>query len=61
MSPQEVTFSLKGYHPIRVLMQERHGALLKIARELLAPTKPPPLFWIFESGFIESLPWDFGD
>jgi hypothetical protein len=27
-------------------------------RELHAPTNPTPLFWIFETGFIEGLPWD---
>ncbi len=58
---QEITLSTKGFHPIRVLMQERHGALLKEAKELSAPTKLTPLFWIFESSFIEGLPWDLGE
>lgn len=55
-SAQEITLSTEGFHPIRVLMQERHRAPLKVARELPAPTKLTPLFWIFESSFIEGLP-----
>ncbi len=57
-SSQEITLSTKGFHPIRVLMQEWHIALLKVARELSTPTKLTPLFWIFESGFIKGLPQD---
>jgi hypothetical protein len=57
---QVITFSPEGYHPIRVLSQERHGALLRVARELPSFTKPP-LLWIFESGFIDGLPWDLGE
>jgi len=45
----------EGYHPIRLLSQERHGASLKVAKELPSLTKPP-LLWIFESGFINGLP-----
>jgi len=57
---QVITLSPKGYHPIRVLSQERHGALFRIARELPSLTKPPHL-WIFVSGFIDGLPWDLGE
>jgi hypothetical protein len=28
---------------------------------LLPPGKKPPIYWIFESGFISDLPWDPGD
>jgi hypothetical protein len=52
-----ITLSPEGYHPIRVLFQERHGAPYKVARELPSLTKLP-LLWIFESGFIDGLPWD---
>lgn len=55
---QEITLSTEDSHPIRVLMQERHGALFEVAKELPAPTKLTPFFWIFESGFIKGLPWD---
>jgi hypothetical protein len=58
---QEITLSIEGFHPIRMLMQERHIAPLKVARELLALTKLTPLFWIFEFSFIECLPWDPGE
>jgi hypothetical protein len=54
---QVITFSPEGYHLIRVLSQERHKALLRIAREFPSLTKPS-LFSIFESGFIDGLPWD---
>jgi hypothetical protein len=54
---QVITFSREGYHPIRVLSQERHEASLKVAKELPSVTKPP-LLWIFEYGFIDELPWD---
>jgi len=50
-----ITLSLEGYHPIRVLSQERHGAPLRVAEELPSLTKPP-LLWIFYSGFIDGLP-----
>jgi hypothetical protein len=54
------TLSPEGYHPIRVFFQERHGAPYKVARELPSFTKLP-LLWIFESGFIDVLPWDLGE
>jgi hypothetical protein len=54
-----ITLSPEGYHPIKVLFQERHGAPYKVARELPSLTKLP-LLWIFESGFIDGLPWDPG-
>jgi hypothetical protein len=50
-----ITLSLEGYHLIRVLFQEKHGAPYKVARELPSLTKLP-LLWIFESGFIDGLP-----
>ncbi len=49
---QVITLSPKGYHPIRVLFQERHRAPYKIAKELPSLTKLP-LLWIFEFGFID--------
>jgi hypothetical protein len=41
-----------------VLSQERPGATLKVARELLAQGKAPLLYWIFDARFIRDLPWD---
>jgi hypothetical protein len=55
-----ITLSPEGYHPIRVLTQERHKALLRVARELPSFTKPP-LLWIFELSFIDGLLWDSGE
>jgi hypothetical protein len=52
--------SPKGYHLIRVLSQERHGAPFRVAKELPSLTKPPFL-WIFDSNFINGLPWDWGE
>ncbi len=55
-----ITLSPEGYHLIMVLFQERHGAPYKVVRELPTLTKLP-LFWIFESSFIDGLPWDPGE
>jgi hypothetical protein len=41
-----------------MLAQERHGATLKLAKDLLPPGKKPPIYWIFETGFISDLSWD---
>jgi hypothetical protein len=32
-----------------------------MAKELKAPSNKPPLHWIFETGFIQDLPWDPGE
>jgi hypothetical protein len=55
-----ITLSLEGYHPIKVFSQERHEAPFKVARELPSLTKPP-LFWIFESGFIDGFLGTWGN
>jgi len=52
---------LEGYKPVRVLTQDGHGVALMLAKDLLQPSKKPPIYWIFESGFISDLPWDPGD
>jgi hypothetical protein len=57
---QMITFSPEGYHPIRVFSQERHEASLRVAKEFPSVNKPP-LLWIFETGFINGLPWDPGE
>ncbi len=57
---QVITLSLEGYHPIKVLSQERHEAALRVAKEFLSLTKPP-LLLIFEYGFIDGLPWTWGN
>ncbi len=57
MNSQKVTFSHQGYHLIRVLIQEKHKAPFKVARDFPVLSKPF-LLWIFETGFIKSLPWD---
>jgi len=46
---------------VRVLVQENPKAHLKVARDPPAPGKKNQLFWIFESGFIQDLPWDPGE
>jgi hypothetical protein len=55
-----ITLYPEGYHPIRVLFPKRNGAPYKVAKELSSLTKLP-LLWIFESGFIDGLPWDSGE
>ncbi len=55
------TIPFEGYEPVRVLAQDDHGTTLRLAKDLLPPGKKPPIYWIFESGFISGLPWDPGD
>ncbi len=57
---KEITISTKGYHQVRVLSQDKHGATLKVARDAPIPGKRPLIYWIFETGFIQELPWDPG-
>jgi len=52
---------LEGYEPVRVLAQDGHGTTLRLAKDLIPPSKKPPIYWIFYSGFISDLPWDPGD
>jgi hypothetical protein len=56
MSTQEVTLSSAGYHSVKVLSQEKHEAPFKVVRDVFALPKSI-LFWIFETSFINSLPW----
>ncbi len=60
VSSQEVTFSLKGYHLIKVLSQDKHGAPFKVVRDLSVLPKST-LIWIFEINLIEGHPWDWGE
>jgi hypothetical protein len=54
------TIPFEGYEPVRVLAQDGHGTTLRLAKDLLPPGKKPPIYWIFESGFISDLPWALG-
>jgi hypothetical protein len=58
---QALTISTTNFRHVRVLSQERHGVILKVTKDLKAPSKKPPLYWIFENGFIQDLPWDRGE
>jgi len=60
-SHQAFTLSTHNYHPVRVLSQERPGTTLKVVREPPASGKKPSLYWVFEIGFIQDLPWDPGE
>jgi hypothetical protein len=60
-STQNIFIPLEGYEPIRVLAQDGHGATFRPAKDLLFPGKKPPIYWIFETGFISDLLWDPGD
>ncbi len=59
-SHQALTLSTINYHPVGVFSQERPRTTLKVAREPLPLGKKPPLYWVFETGFIQDLPWDQG-
>ncbi len=56
-----ITLSTKGYRPVRILSQDKHGSTLKVARDAPILGKNPLTFWIFETGFIQELPWDPGE
>jgi hypothetical protein len=60
-SSHDIIIPLEGYRPIKVLVQEDHGATLRLAKDVPPPGKRPPIYWIFESGFISDLPWDPGN
>jgi len=55
---QAFTISTANFRPVRVLSQEGPGMTLKVAKDLKAPSKKPPLHWVFETRFIQDLPWD---
>jgi hypothetical protein len=55
---QTISITTGSYLPVRILSQESARASLRIAKKLKTPNKKTPIFWIFESGFIQDLPWD---
>jgi len=59
-SQQVHTIFTVNYRTVRVLHQKKPGATLEVARDLSTPGKKPLLYWIFETGFIQDLPWDPG-
>jgi len=52
---QEVKLSPAGYHSIRVLSQNKHGASFRMVRDFSVLPKSI-LLWIFEISFIDSFP-----
>ncbi len=58
---QTITIDTSSYIPVRILSQESAKASLRVAKVLKAPNKKTPTFWIFETGFIQDLPWDPGE
>jgi hypothetical protein len=54
---EHVTLSPVGYHSIRVLFPKKHEVPFRVVRDLSALPKSI-IFWIFETSFIDSLPWD---
>jgi hypothetical protein len=58
---QVISISMENYCPIRVLSPKRFGTILKVVRDSSTPGKKPPLYWIFETGFFQDLPWDLGE
>jgi hypothetical protein len=57
-SSHSITIPLEGYTPVRVLVQDGHGGMLRLAKDVPSPGKKPPIYWIFLSGLISDLPWD---
>jgi hypothetical protein len=58
---QALTISMVNYCLVIVLSQEKPGTTLKVTREPPAPGKNPFMYWIFETCFIQDLPWDPGE
>ncbi len=58
---QIISIATSSYLPVRILSQENAKASLRVAKELKTPNKKTPIFWIFETGFIQDLPWDPGE
>jgi hypothetical protein len=58
---QIISIATGDLRPVRILSQESPGATFKVAKELKTASKKTPTFWIFESGFIQDLPWDPGE
>jgi hypothetical protein len=58
---QVITITTGNLLQVRILLQERLGATFKIAKDLKASSKKPPIYWIFEADFIQDLPWDPGE
>jgi hypothetical protein len=57
---QIITIATCSHLSVRILSQESSRASLRITKELKTPNKKTPVFWIFEFGFIQDLPWDPG-
>jgi hypothetical protein len=55
---QIITLVTSSYLPVRILSQESSKASLRITKELKTPNKKTPILWIFETRFIQDLPWD---
>ncbi len=58
---QIITIATGSYLPVRILSQVSAKASLRVAKKLKTPSKKTPIFWIFETGFIQDLPWDPGE
>ncbi len=55
---QIISIATGDLRPVRIFSQVSVGATFKIAKELKTASKKTPTFRIFESGFIQDLPWD---
>ncbi len=60
VNSQEVTLSPIGYHSVRILFQEKHIAPFRVVTYFSTLPKSV-LYWIFETSFIDILPWDSGE
>jgi hypothetical protein len=58
---QVITIATDSFLQVRILSQESSKSGLRIAKELKTPSKKTPIFWIFETGFIQDHPWDPGE
>ncbi len=58
---QALRISTANHQPVRILSQESPRATLKVARDPSAPGKKALIYWLFDTGFIQDLPWDPGE
>jgi hypothetical protein len=58
---QVISIATNSFLLVRILSQESAKVSFRVAKELKTPNKKTPIFWIFETGFIQDLPWDLGE
>jgi amino acid transporter len=61
MTNQALRISTTNYQPVRVLSQENPRAIFKVTRVPPTPGKKALIYWVYDIGFIQNVPWDLGE